>query len=212
MTTRFGDIDEKIETMEASLSAVPDLQELTSTLQSESSTSALAAIGASIQGDADTHVEITKDITLTQSFAVFGESILGKTTIAGSLLVDGSVLVSEDSIQTGGSTLYLQRDRLANLDIMGGVVVVNTLGNVIINGNMNITGDLAVNGVLGAHHIRADGETLTIDLPQIDPSSTTSGFARLLIRGKDNTTVASIDAEGNISRLPYDTTWAKMPG
>jgi hypothetical protein len=84
---------------------------------------------------------------------------------------------------------------------MGGTIVVNAYGNVMINGNLNITGDLAVGGVLGVNRIRATGGDLSIDLPQTDPSSTTSGFARLLIKGMNNEIVAAIDANGNISSV-----------
>ena len=200
ITTKFGDINQKLEEIEASVSAVSNQQTAINNQPPppESSESALLALGATIQGDTDTHVEITKDITLTKSLAVFGETLLGQTTIAGSLLVDGIIHLAGDTIQTNTSTLYLQKDRLAALDIMGGVVVVNTLGNVIINGNMNITGDLAVRGVLGTSNLQALDDTLSINLAHVDPSSTTSGFARLNILGRNNAVVTSIDAEGNI--------------
>jgi cytoskeletal protein CcmA (bactofilin family) len=199
VTTKFGDINEKLETIEASVSAISNIQPTPYPPQSESSTSALLALGATLLGDTDSHVEISKDITLTQSLAVFGETLLGKTSIAGTLLVNGTIRIADDSIDTSGSTLYLQKDRLANLDIMGGTIVVNTLGNVVINGNLNLTGDLTVGGVLGVNHIRAANGDLTIDLPQTNPDSTTSGFAKLIVIGANNQTVASIDANGNIS-------------
>jgi hypothetical protein len=154
-------------------------------------------LGASVDESAN-HVEITRDVTLTNSLAVFGDTLLGKTSIAGSLLVDGGLTLANNSIDVLGDTLYLQKNRLGALDIMDGTVVVTTDGAVMINGNLNITGNLNVGGVLGVSTIHSNGDTISIDLTQ-GPSSTPSGFAQLLIKGANNQTVASIDASGSAS-------------
>ncbi len=169
----------------------------------EATTSALFALGATVT---ENHVEITRDITLTNSLAVFGETLLGKTTVAGGLDVDSTVHIGTGGIESFGDTLYLQRSRLADLNIMNGVIVVNTLGNVVINGNVEINGNLGIAGVLGAHTVKPTGSRdLTFDLSQSYYDATSSatpsgtpGFGSLIVNGPGGQAVATIDAFGNI--------------
>jgi len=87
-------------------------------------TSALFALGATVSGDGGSHIQISKDVTLTSSLAVFGETLLGTTAIAGGIDIDGTVHIGTNGIESFGDTLYIQRSKLANLDIMDGVLVI----------------------------------------------------------------------------------------
>ncbi|MEK9143404.1 MAG: hypothetical protein AAB481_02135, partial [Patescibacteria group bacterium] len=69
----------------------------------------------------------------------------GVTESEGEVLVDGTILINKTGISTISDTLYLQPAKLGNLDIMGGTIVVNTAGDVVINGNLAVTGILGVN-------------------------------------------------------------------
>ncbi len=160
-----------------------------------SASAILADLGASISESAN-HVEITRNITLTESLAIFGETLLGNTTIGGSLLIDGSIRLDDSSIQTTSDTLYLQKDRLAALDIMGGTMIITTTGNVMINGNLELTGNLRLGGVLGADTIEPNGSDLSFNLSKYDAESSTSSFAKLVFKGEQGQEVGSIDASG----------------
>ncbi|MBI5620210.1 hypothetical protein HY949_00350 [Candidatus Gottesmanbacteria bacterium] len=69
-------------------------------------------------------------------------------------LIDGTILIDKTGISTISDTLYIQPAKLGNLDIMGGTILVNTVGDVVINGNLAITGNLSIGGVLGTNIIR----------------------------------------------------------
>ena len=73
---------------------------------------------------------------------------------------------------------------------MNGALVVNTLGNVIINGNLQITGVLGVNTIspIGTGNI-------TLDLSKTASNSST--FGGLLVKGSNGNIVATIDASGS---------------
>lgn len=83
---------------------------------------------------------------------------------------------------------------------MNGTIVVNTLGNVIVNGNVNVTGNLAagtISPLVGTSSIVFD-LTHSLDATQsADKSATPSGFGKLVILGQTNKPVASIDDTGN---------------
>ena len=143
--------------------------------------------------------KLTLDSMLVHNnLSVMGGATLGETMIAGSLLVDATIKIDMEGIQSIGQTLYLQPDRLAGLDIMGGSMIVDTSGNVLANGNFR------VNGVVGADFIAPNKDAITIDLSRSFASdsasiSTASAFGRLLVKGIDGTTVAAFGADGSAS-------------
>ena len=146
---------------------------------------------------------------MTESFTVFGDTLLGKTMIGGDLLVNGSLRFSKDGIETYADTLYIQPNRLASLDLMAGTVVINNSGTVMINGNLAITGELAAAKGISTSILSPMDRDLTINLSkrmtssisgsssgQLTPSEV-EGFGKLLITGPAGYTVASFDAYGN---------------
>jgi site-specific recombinase XerD/cytoskeletal protein CcmA (bactofilin family) len=101
------------------------------------------------------------DATISGQLRVLGNTSLANTTIAGTLLVDGSVQITGGNIATisdqpltinSGTTLYLQSLGLGGLDILSGKVTVDPSGNVAIEGNLVVksrvtAGELDVKGV-----------------------------------------------------------------
>ncbi len=145
IATRFGDLEEQFEAVNASLAARLNDQP-TPTTTADASASALIALGATVT---DSHVEIAKDITITESFAAFGQAILGQTTIAGGLSVDGIIRIARGTIETTSDTLYIQKNRLAALDIMGGTIVVTNLGDIMITGDLDLAGNFTIKDSFG---------------------------------------------------------------
>ena len=183
-----------------------------------SSTSALAALGVRFSGDNFQNVIIEKDILLTESFTAFGDTFLGNTTVGGSLVVNGSVHISEDGIETYGSIFRIQPKKLAALDIMGGTIIVSNTGSVIFNGNVNIIGELAATEGISTSILSPFGQDLTINLSKSLQTTSVSasssgelalnevegarpelaeGFGKLLIQGRGGYTVSSFDSLGN---------------
>ncbi len=80
-----------------------------------------------------------------QGLMVFGSSSLADLSIAGNFSIGGTMFISENSIETLGTDLSLQSLRQGGLSIMGGLVYVNTDGNIKVQGDLTVAGKLAVN-------------------------------------------------------------------
>ena len=131
--------------------------------------------------------------------------MLSRTSITGSLLVDGMIRFANNLIETIGETLYIQKNKLANLDLLDGTVLIDTFNRIFFRGNVAVNGNQTVNGVLGASTIAAlTGGRITIDLNNQVPdltatasASPSSTFTDLVIRGINNSIVARVDASGS---------------
>ncbi|KKQ66696.1 MAG: hypothetical protein US86_C0004G0014 [Candidatus Daviesbacteria bacterium GW2011_GWA2_38_24] len=73
------------------------------------------------------------DLSVSNIFKSFGETFLGKTTIAGDVSIDGSLSINGDSINTIG-TLFLQNSPLAqSIDLFDGEVTISKDGLITAN-------------------------------------------------------------------------------
>ncbi len=127
----------------------------------------------------------------------------GKNQILDSLLVSGPLIIGNEGITATSDTLYIEKNKTANLDIIAGTLVVNTAGDVIISGNLAVSGNVAIGGVLGVDTISPSNGQLTIDLTRYGGTGTESGelvnrFGRFLIE-REGREVASITASGSAS-------------
>ena len=138
-------------------------------------------------------------MTLHNSLSVLGNTTLGETSIAGSLLIDGSIRISETGIETITEPLYINKSKLANVDIMAGALVITTSGDVVVSSNLTVA------GILGASTIRPIVGNLTLSLEQI---ASASGFGKLIVKGIDEKTVV-FDEQGNIT-ASGSATFAKL--
>ncbi len=138
---------------------------------------------------------IADSVTLHDSLSVLGNTTLGETSIAGSLLVDATVRMSQSGIETISDTLYLNKTKFANVDILAGTMVITTTGDVLVTGNLAVTGNVAIGGTLGVSTIRPNTEDLTINL---EKTSSASAFGKLIVKGAADKTV-TIDQNGNIT-------------
>ncbi len=144
--------------------------------------------------------------TIPSDFAVIGHTALGNTSIAGSLLTSGPLSLSSDGIQTIGDTLYLQKNKLAVVDILGGTLTITSVGDVFLTGNLALSGNLAIGGILGVNTMTpATGDHVDILLPyETGPPIESSGsgvrltrFGKLAILGRNSQPVVTIDASGS---------------
>jgi len=218
--TSFGDLDTKLGSMDASVSSVlARLSEVEAEAISQSDIYIYPDIPATITAQLSSLQEglerfTVPDIDLTgkmlaidsvrvlQNLSVLGTTTLGTTSIAGSLLVDATVMIGENGIATIGEPLYIQKTKLGNVDIMGGTMVIDPMGNVMVNGNLAVSGDLTVNGTLGVSDIRPSMDNVEVSL---NKTASSSSFGKFLVNGPDNKPVASIDASGS-ARFAGDLT------
>ena len=199
--TSFGDLDDKLGTIEQSLRIISSASGLPANYVATASSELANAVSVN-----------NGDLVVNTNLFVLGDTALSSTSITGSLLVDGIIHFTQNMIETIGETLYIQKAKLAAVDILDGTVFIDTFNRIFFKGDVAITGNTTVGGVLGARIISpiADND-LVFDLtrptlrfggpiPELTASSSAlpaSGFADLIIRGIDNKIVARIDASGS---------------
>ncbi len=80
-----------------------------------------------------------------QGLMVFGSTSLSDLSIAGRLAVGGTMFVAENSIEALGTDLSIQSLRQGGLSIMSGLIYIDTEGNIKVQGDLSVSGKLAVN-------------------------------------------------------------------
>ena len=203
VSSSLSSLESRLASLETSILASQN-QSLTPEVSATSS-ALLALAGSTIPDASGSGIFIDQPITIASLATFTGDTTLGNTSITGSLLVDNSLEIFQNSIQTkNGETLYIQKNKKGTLDILDGTIVITMNGQVIIAGDVAIGGNLAVAGVLGASTIAPFGEgDITFDLSHertvisTESGAPTSRFSELFIRGKNNASVASIDASGS---------------
>lgn len=125
---------------------------------------------------------LLQDLTLTNSLTVLGDSLLGKTSVAGGIIVDGDISLSKSGLQSLSGPLYLQQNRLAAVDFMGGALRINTDGTI------------AIPGTLGVNTLVPYFNNLTVDLTH--SASPAAAFGSFIIKGTDSASI-SFDSSGS---------------
>ena len=156
----------------------------------------------------DSPVEI--DPTMLKNLTVTGESSLADTSIAGQLLIDGSLILENSSIKAL-ETLYLSSEK--TIDLMGGKVLVDENGNLTVKGEILAEKGIKTNTVSASGNLNINLAPLPSETPadsssgQFDSSpikdqsgqaasERIGGFGKLLINNS-SITVAAIDGQGN---------------
>ena len=134
-TTSFSEVATKLKEMEErvnQLTTQPINQPTTLSVQTEATLSGILSAYSA---------------TISETFKALGEVFLGKTTIAGDLSIDGTLSLSEDSINSM-DTLFLQSSPLSSLvDLFNGSVIIDKDGNI------------KTKGVLSAQKIEVSDQT-----------------------------------------------------
>ncbi len=197
IVTNFGDLDTRFQTIEQSIDSISTQSAIAYTNPTPSTSPAADYGGAiSLSGG---------DVVVNTNLFVLGDSLLSRTSITGSLLVDGVIRFAENVIETISETLYIQKNKLASVDILDGTIIADIWNRVFVRGTLGISGNTTIGGVLGASTLSPiTGSNLTIDLNQSIPdpfalqqATPSSGFADLVIKGINNQTVATINASGS---------------
>ncbi len=105
-------------------------------------------------------------VSVSEGLMVFGATSLSDTSITGQLSVDGSLILSENSINVLGSTFNIQPLRQGNVAFEGGLVAIDTDGNLTVAGNAVFASDVTIGGRLAANIISpVPTSDLIIELP-----------------------------------------------
>jgi hypothetical protein len=127
--------------------------------------------------------------TFSQGLMVFGQTSLADTAIVGQLSVNGSLILADNSINVLGSDLNLQPLRQGGVSIMGGLVYIDTDGNLKVGGNAEFAKNVTVNGTLATNVVSP--------LPGSDLSLNT-GNSNLQVTNASNTAVLNVNPAGDL--------------
>ena len=127
--------------------------------------------------------------SFSQGLMVFGPTSLSDTSIVGQLSIDGNLILANDSINVLGDDLNLQPLRQGGLSIMGGLVYIDTEGNLKVGGNAEFAKDVKVGGTLSANIISPlPGNDLTLG----------NGNSNLEVKGASNSAALSVNSLGDL--------------
>lgn len=115
-------------------------------------------------------------------------------------MVDGGMVLEFNKISTTTDALYISS--LDTINFMGGQIVMDKEGNLTVDGNLTVAGKIeAVNGIETTNINPPTGKDLSINLANASQGEgigeQKSSFGKLLVKGTNNETVASVDSIGN---------------
>jgi len=145
-----------------------------------------------------------------QGLVSLGPTSLGDVSIAGQLAIGGNFIITDNSINVLGATLEIQPLRQGNLSFMGGLLTLDTDGNLKSAGNAQFEKDVIVKGVLAANILSPiPGSDMVIQLPVISNDvrsphgishdGRNDKGANLVIKNASGSSVLKIDQSGSIT-------------
>jgi len=88
--------------------------------------------------------------TFNQGLVALGPTSLTDVGVQGTISVNNNLKITADAINTIGSNLNIEPLRQGNILFMGGLVAIDTQGNLQVNGNAVFSHNVAVKGELAA--------------------------------------------------------------
>ncbi|MBU2592372.1 hypothetical protein KKD61_02850, partial [Patescibacteria group bacterium] len=164
---------------------------------------------SNFQNNEGGQLTLTDDLVLASNLIIQGKATIEEAFVNKHLLV-GNIAITENTISTLADTLYIQPSGTGKIDLLAGVMIIEDNGSVAINGN------LTVNGKIIAQEYQGEGGNFAVNLAsptsaatseESEPTSeeSASTFGKMMIKGFDGKTVASIDATGS-ARFTGDLT------
>ncbi len=137
--------------------------------------------------------------TVRDTFMSLGKTFLGDTNVSGRVNIDGTLTITENSINVIGNPyqdgqiptdgiLYLQNSPLANLiDLFDGAVTIDKFGTITTKGDVKIGGNLEIDGAITitakAGETIKVGEALYISAPGIVRKADATNEAKATVVG-----------------------------
>ncbi len=154
--------------------------------------------------------DLTTDFaTVNQGLMVFGATSMADVSVADQLAIGGKLILADNTINVLGQTLEIQPLRQGNIALMGGLITINTNGDVQFGGNANFAKNVTVNGELAANFIAPiPGKDLVIKLGHEAKNSSSSasslpihppaGGSKFKVQNSSGSAVLSINALGDV--------------
>jgi site-specific recombinase XerD len=133
-----------------------------------------------------------------QGLMVLGPTSLSDTSITGQLSVGGNMVLADNTINVLGADLQLQPLKQGGISFEGGLVAINTDGDLTVGGSAVFQKDVRVNGTLMAKYLSPVPDSdLIIKLPGstqgVDKSS------NFIIQNASGSGVLAVDQKGNVT-------------
>ena len=176
-------------TAEASLQAKDTLPTPTTMVQHYSSI-------ASFSGELTYIPNFSSDFaTFNQGLIALGPTSMTDASVSDKLIIDNNLQLTKDTINTVGSDLQIQPLRQGNVVFMGGLVAIDTEGNLEVKGDASFVNNVTVKGKLAAGIIApVPDEDLIFHLA--DKSDGTA--SQLTVTNATGSAVVSINQAGDI--------------
>jgi hypothetical protein len=134
--------------------------------------------------------------TFTQGLIALGPTSLTDASVSDSLSINNNLKISSNSINTIGTDLSIEPLRQGKILFMGGLVAIDTQGNLKVNGNATFAHNLQVNGQLAAGIIApVPNSDLTINLKNKKDKIGSS----LLITNATGSAVLRVNQSGDLA-------------
>jgi hypothetical protein len=152
---------------------------------------------ASISSEITTIPNLKADFaTFNQGIIAIGPTSMTDATISNQLTVNNNIRISDATINTLGSDLNIQPLRQGNISFMGGLLTIDTQGNLSVSGDATFAKNVSVTGELAARIIApVPNEDLIINLKDKSKNKGSS----LVVKNASNAAVLSINQSGDIN-------------
>ncbi len=131
----------------------------------------------------------------SQGLVSLGQTSLSDTTINGQLAIGTQLIIADNSVNVLGGTFQIQNLRQGNVSFEGGLIAIDTDGNLTVNGNAIFTKNLAANVITSL----ANDRDLTFKLGE-NTMATGSALATttLSVQNASGSGIFNIDQLGNV--------------
>jgi hypothetical protein len=126
-----------------------------------------------------------------QGLTSLGPTSLSDTTIEGKLAIGSSLILADNSINVLGTDFYIQPLRQGGVQFEGGLIAINTNGDLTVNGNAVFSKNLAANVITPL----GNNNDLTVKL---GTTNTQPAASQLSVQNASGSGVFAIDQLGNV--------------
>jgi hypothetical protein len=120
--------------------------------------------------------------------------------VTGQLAIGSSFILTDNSINTLGTTLEIQPLRQGNLSFMAGLMTLDTDGNLLVGGNAVFAKNVSVNGTLAAKVVSPVPDSdLIIQLPgSSDQSALAVNRPGVVVKNASGSSVLKLTDAGDV--------------
>lgn len=134
--------------------------------------------------------------TFNQGLIALGPTSLTDVGISGTLSINNNLRITADAINTIGSDLNIEPLKQGNILFMGGLVAIDTQGNLQVNGSATFKQNVTVHGQLAAGIIAPiPNQDLTINLK----NKSSGAGSSLVITSATGSGVLKINQSGDLT-------------